>query len=88
MTALQSLTDVQVKNRLNTYNADGALERDIRHLWDAASDIIRDCARRHFGESAVAVVERHYTAKVDSAWIQNIAEFGQRLYRERQPVPD
>ena len=67
MTALQPLTDVQVKNRLNAYNADGALERDVRGLWDAASDIISECAATHFGEAAGAAVERHYTSRVDAA---------------------
>ncbi len=87
MTELQPLTDGQVQNRLNAYNHDGALDRDLRALWTDASDIIRDCARAHFGESAVAVVERHYTASVDETWIQNVAEFGRRLYREKQSVP-
>ena len=87
MTALQPLTDAQVNNRLEAYNPSGSLERDIRALWDDASDIIRDCARAHFGEPAVAVVERHYTSKVDASWIQNVADFGQRLYREKQSVP-
>ena len=88
MTALQPLTDVQVKNRLNAYNADGSLERDVRGLWDAASDIIRECAATHFGEAAGAAVERHYTSRVDAAWVQNVADFGQRLYREQQSVPE
>jgi methyl-accepting chemotaxis protein len=87
MTALQPLTEAQVQNRLVAYNPDGALERDLHGLWDDANDIIRDCARAHFGDAAVAVVERHYTAKVDVVWIQNVADFGQRLYREKQSVP-
>jgi methyl-accepting chemotaxis protein len=87
MTELQPLTDTQVQNRLVAYNPDGALERDLRGLWDDASEIIRECARAHFGDPAVAVVERHYTAKVDAAWVQNVADFGQRLYREKQSVP-
>jgi methyl-accepting chemotaxis protein len=88
MTALQPLTDTQVQNRLHAYNPGGTLERDIRGLWDDASDIIRDCARSHFGEPAVAVVERHYTAKVDAIWVQNVADFGQRLFSEKQSVPE
>ena len=87
MTALQPLTDTQVQNRLVAYNSDGALERDLHGLWDDASEIIRDCARAQFGEPAVAVVERHYTSKVDAGWVQNVADFGQRLYREKQSVP-
>ena len=88
MTALQPLTDTQVQNRLVAYNPGGALDQDIQGLWEDASDIIRDCARSHFGEAAVAIVERHYTTKVDASWVQNVADFGQRLYRERQSVPN
>ena len=88
MTALQPLTETQVKNRLKAYNKGGSLERDIRGLWADASDIIRDCALTHFGEPAVAVVERHYTSKIDAIWVQNVAEFGQRLFREEQSVPE
>src|SRR4249919_354058 len=88
MTALQPLTDTQVQNRLHAYNPGGTLERDIRDLWEDASDIIRDCARTHFGEPAVAVVERHYTAQVDATWVQNVADFGQRLFSEKQSVPE
>jgi methyl-accepting chemotaxis protein len=87
MTALQPLTESQVQNRLKAYNAGGSLERDIRTLWEDASDIIRDCARAHYGDSGVDVVERHYTSKVDAAWIQNVANFGQRLFSEKQSVP-
>ena len=87
MTALQPLTDTQVQNRLVAYNPDGALERDLHGLWEDAREIIRECARANFGDGAVAVVERHYTKKVDAAWVQNVADFGQRLYREKQSVP-
>ena len=88
MTALQPLTDTQVQNRLVAYNSAGSLDRDIQGLWEDASDIIRDCTRNHFGEASVAGVERHYTSRIDAAWIQNVADFGQRLYREKQSVPD
>jgi methyl-accepting chemotaxis protein len=88
MTDLQPLTGIQVQNRLHAYNPGGTLERDVHGLWEDAAEIIRECARAHFGESAVAVVERHYTSKVDAGWIQNVADFGQRLYREKQSVPE
>jgi methyl-accepting chemotaxis protein len=87
MTELQPLTDIQVQARLAAYNPSGALERDIRGLWGDAEDIIRECARAHFGEPAVAVVEKHYTTRIDAGWVQNVADFGQRLYREKQSVP-
>ncbi|HEU0311247.1 MAG TPA: hypothetical protein VFR36_08535, partial [Sphingomicrobium sp.] len=76
-----------MKNRLDAYNPGGTLERDIRILWEDAGDIIRDCARSHFGDSAVETVEQHYTRKVDADWIQHVADFGRRLYREKQSVP-
>ena len=88
MTALQPLTDVQVQNRLKAYNKGGSLERDVRGLWDHASDITSGCARDHFGDAAVAVVEIHYTSKIDARWVQNVADFGQRLYSDKQSVPD
>ncbi len=80
MTALQPLTDAQVKNRLEAYNAGGSLERDIRGLWDSASDIIRDCAREHFGDAAAGVVERHYTARSTPPGSRMSPTIGQRLY--------
>ncbi|QDP19271.1 methyl-accepting chemotaxis protein [Sphingomonas xanthus] len=88
MTALQPLTETQVQNRLTAYNPGGSLDRDLTTLWGAAADIIRDCARAHFGESTLAVVERHYTSNVDERWVQNVADFGKRLYEEKQSVPD
>jgi len=88
MTALQPLTDTQVQNRLAADNPGGSLDQDISGLWEDASDIIRDCARTHFGEPAVAVVERHYTSQVDASWVQNVADFGQRLFSEKQSVPE
>ena len=88
MTALQPLTDTQVQNRLVAYNPDGALERDLHGLWEDASEIIRECARAHFGDPTIALIERHFTTKVDASWVQSVADFGQRLYREKQSVPN
>ena len=87
MTALQPLTDSQVQNRLEAYNAGGALERDIRSLWDHAGEIIEAEVREQFGDEAAAKTRIHYTTPVDSDWIQAIAEYGRRIYREKSSVP-
>jgi methyl-accepting chemotaxis protein len=87
MTALQPLTDSQVTNRLEAYNAGGALERDIRALWEHGGEIIEAEVRAHFGSEAAARVRTHYTSPVDGDWIQSIAEYGRRIYREKTSVP-
>ena len=87
MTALQPLTDDQVQNRLTAYNPDGALERDIHALWDVAADIITDEVRARFGDAAAAKLRGHYCAAVDQAWIQAVAGYGRRIFREKTSVP-
>jgi len=87
MTALQPLTDTQVQNRLDAYNAGGRLERDIRALWDDAGDIIEAEAREQFGEEAAARVRLHYTSKVDATWVQAVAEYGRRIFTDKTSVP-
>ena len=87
MTALQPLTDTQVTNRLDVYNAGGKLERDLRALWDDAGDIIEAEVRDQFGDEPAARAESHYTTRVDAGWIQAVAEHGRRIYREKQSVP-
>ena len=84
---LQRLTNEQVSARLAAYNADGSLERDIHRLWQDAGDIIEAEVRSQFGPEAAKKLEGHYTGKVDADWIQNIAEYGRRIYRERNSVP-
>jgi methyl-accepting chemotaxis protein len=87
MTALQPLTDQQVQNRLDAYNPGGALERDIRALWDAAGDIIEAEVAEQFGDDAASRVRTHYTSRVDADWIQSVAEYGRRLFAEKSSVP-
>jgi len=87
MTALQPLTDTQVQNRLDAYNAGGKLERDIRALWDDSGDIIETEVRGQFGEQAADRVRKHYSSKVDAAWVQDIAEYGRRIFSEKTSVP-
>ena len=78
MTALQPLTDIQVTNRLDAYNAGGKLERDIRALWEDAGDLIEAEVRDQFGDEAAATVRNRYTMRVDAAWIQAVAESAMR----------
>jgi methyl-accepting chemotaxis protein len=87
MTALQPLTEIQVQNRLDAYNAGGKLERDIRALWNDAGDIIETEVREQFGEQAAAKVRTHYTSRVDADWVQAIADYGQRIFVEQTSVP-
>ena len=87
MTTLQPLTDRQVQNRLDTYNQGGALERDIRALWDKAGEIIESEVREQFGAEAAAKTRLHYTAPIDAKWVQSVAEYGRRLYSEKSSVP-
>jgi methyl-accepting chemotaxis protein len=84
---LQRLTDAQVNARLQAYNPDGSLERDIKRLWQDAGDIIEAEVRNQFGPEAAERVHGHYSGKIDSSWIQNVAEYGRRIYREKTSVP-
>jgi methyl-accepting chemotaxis protein len=87
MTALQPLTDQQVQNRLDAYNPGGALERDIRALWEAAGDIIEAEVAEQFGDEAAAKTRGHYNSRVDSNWVQAVADYGRRLFAEKNSVP-
>jgi methyl-accepting chemotaxis protein len=84
---LQHLTDEQVSARLAAYNPDGSLQRDVHQLWDDAGDIIAAEVEAQFGPDAARNVQVHYTGKVDAAWVQDVAEYGRRIYCERMSVP-
>ena len=84
---LQRLTDEQVTARLAAYNPNGSLERDIRKLWDETGDIIDAEVRAQFGADAAQKMQSHCTSPVDSSWIQNVAEYGRRIYQEKTSVP-
>src|SRR4051812_41491841 len=84
---LQQLTEKQVSARLEAYNPDGSLERDIHGLWQDAGDIIDAEVRTLFGNEAAERIHVHYSGKVDSTWIQNVAEYGRRIYHEKTSVP-
>jgi methyl-accepting chemotaxis protein len=84
---LQKLTDQMVTARLAAYNPGGSLERDIHQLWDNAGDIIEAEVRAQFGPDAATSVEAHYNGSVDSGWVQDIAEYGRRIFREKTSIP-
>ncbi|HKX92849.1 MAG TPA: methyl-accepting chemotaxis protein [Sphingomicrobium sp.] len=84
---LQRLTDEQVGTRLKAYNADGSLQSDLERLWTDAGDIIDAEVRAQFGNEAAERVHAHYGARVDAEWIQNVAEYGRRIYRDKTSVP-
>ena len=85
---LQQLTDNQVAARLAAYNPGGALESDVRRLWDQAGDIIDAEVREQFGAEAAAKVASHYGSTIDAAWVQDVAEYGRRIYVEKTSVPE
>ena len=87
MTALQPLTDLQVTNRLDAYNHGGALQRDIRKLWDQAGEIIEGEVRAMYDDEAAARIQSHYTSPVDAKWVQSVADHGRRIYSEEISVP-
>ncbi len=84
---LQRLTDSQVSARLAAYNPGGSLERDIHQLWEDAGDIIEAEVKAQFGPDAAKAVKAHYNGSVGVDWIQDIAEYGRRIFREKMPVP-
>lgn len=84
---LQRLTDEQVNARLLAYNADGALERDVQLLRDKIGELISTEVREQFGSEAAATLKAHYSGKVDANWVQNVAEYGRRIFREKTSVP-
>jgi methyl-accepting chemotaxis protein len=84
---LQRLTDEQVSARLEAYNADGSLQRDVALLRENIADIIETEVGGQFGRDAARKVLKHYSGTVDSGWIDEIAEYGRRLYAEKTSVP-
>ena len=84
---LQRLNDEQVSNRLKAYNGDGALDRDIETVNRHAADIIEEEVTHGFGEDSARQVVARYGQKVDSDWVQNVAEYGRRLYADKVAVP-
>jgi methyl-accepting chemotaxis protein len=84
---LQRLTDEQVSARLAAYNADGSLETDIACLKEAALDIFAEEIVAEFGAERAERFARNYDGKVDSNWVQNVAEYGRELFAQKMSVP-
>jgi methyl-accepting chemotaxis protein len=84
---LQQLTDEQVSTRLAAYNPDGSLERAIELLRGNAADLVAAEVLAQFGPERAEKYAAVYSGKVDSAWIQGIAEYGRQIYREETSVP-
>src|ERR1700751_4282453 len=84
---LQRLTDQQVSARLAAYNPGGSLDRDLQLLREKIGDLIDQEGCNQFGSDAAATVKGHYAAKVDSDWIQAVADYGRRIFREKTSVP-
>lgn len=84
---LQRLTDGQVNARLAAYNPRSSLDRDIALLREHAADLIGAEVLAQFGPERAERYAAVYSAKVDSAWVQEIAEYGRKIYADRTPVP-
>ena len=84
---LQRLTDEQVNNRLAAYNPGGTLDRDIEMLRENAADLIAAAIQKRFGPERTERFAVNYAGKVDSKWIQNVAEYGRDIVREKTSVP-
>ncbi|HEX4801088.1 MAG: methyl-accepting chemotaxis protein [Myxococcales bacterium] len=84
---LQQLTDQQVKARLAAYNPDGSLDRDIAFLRENAADLIAEEISAQFGPERAGLYASVYSGNVNADWIQGIAEYGRRIYREKTSVP-
>jgi methyl-accepting chemotaxis protein len=84
---LQRLTDEQVSARLAAYNGDGTLDRDIALLREKAGDLIATEVANQFGDDSARTVKAHYEGKVDAKWVQSVAEYGRRIFREKTSVP-
>ena len=85
-TEVHPLTHSQIRERLETYNASGTLERDIRTLWDKAGTIIEAEVLDQFGAEAAGRARLHYTAPVDADWIAAIAQYGHRIYARKTSI--
>ena len=84
---LQRLTDEQVNARLAAYNRDGSLDRDVALLRDQVADIIAEEIVAQFGSERAARYTSNYSSRVDSNWVQGVAEYGRQLYADEVPVP-
>ncbi len=85
---LQRLTDGQVSARLQAYNPDGSLDRDLKLFKDHVLDFVVAEIAGQFGDERGARYAAIYSSKIDANWIQAIAEYGRQIYRDKIPVPE
>ncbi len=84
---LQRLTEEQVSARLTAYNAGGALDRDVQLLRETIADLLAEEVLAQFGPERAERYAAIYAGKVDSAWVQGVAEYGREIYRDKTAVP-
>ncbi|HEY4071361.1 MAG TPA: methyl-accepting chemotaxis protein [Sphingomicrobium sp.] len=85
---LQRLTDSQVSERLSAYNRTGSLDRDIELFKDCALEFVVAEIRAQFGPERAERYADIYSGKVDTAWVQSIAEYGRQIFRNHTSVPE
>ena len=85
---LQRLTDQQVSERLGAYNRTGSLDRDIALFKEHALGFVVAEIREQFGPERAERYSGIYAGKVDSAWIQSIAEYGRQIFKNHTSVPE
>jgi methyl-accepting chemotaxis protein len=84
---LQKLTDAQVAHRLDAYNKDGGLERELGWLWAEAGDLIESAVLASGGEAAAGRTRESFTRPVDAAWIHAVARLAFDIYTKGSSVP-
>ncbi|MEO7563996.1 MAG: methyl-accepting chemotaxis protein [Sphingomicrobium sp.] len=84
---MQPLSEEQVQSRLTAYNADGSLDRNLATIKQHAADIIAEEAEFSFGADSAKLVVSRYHRDIDSTWVEQVAEYGRRLYSENVRVP-
>ena len=84
---LQRLTDQQVGERLNAYNRSGSLDRDIELFRERVLSFVVAEVRSQFGPERAERYAEVYERKVDTAWVQSIAEYGRQIFRDHASVP-
>jgi methyl-accepting chemotaxis protein len=84
---LQRLTEEQVNARLDAYNGNGSLDRDMQLLRDHAADLIATEVHAAFGPERAKRYAEVHSGSPDSRWMQSVAEYGREIYQAGTPVP-
>jgi methyl-accepting chemotaxis protein len=85
---LQRLTDGQVSARLAAYNPGGSLDRDLKLFRDHILHLVVTEIGAQFGSERADRYSAIYSGKIDTAWVQSIAEYGRQIYRDKTSVPE